>query len=784
MSYYDEASFVFLPQAAAGKGPQNGGEAFVLKPVEEVSETELVQNNDFSIDCTSANNQLQENVYGAWGWNFSSYGADSATTTIVNGVMTMTTPATADTNENGQLVHANLTYATTSANNRNILTETALYKLTYTVVSKKQTNGGVDQFKGYWSGAYHNIPFEEGTHSVYMDHDLNAGSSPNSLFLFRLQDIDDFIVIDNVSIRKVTKRSFDFPFERDANLSATRVNRGGLVEKGTENLFTHSNAFDNAAWVGSGFTTASSPGGVGLTPGQPDYSGGNNAWRFLKSGATNSDYFNGLFNGLNTFSIYVKKEPGTGIALYSFYGWSDTDNDGIVDSNVGNRRVVYNLEDGSQIYVSSQAVASSIRAVGDDWWRVSLSVDEGAQRFYIYTTDLNHVDGADQLVARPITIKDAQLEASIYPSAYMHSTEQRGKGGVNSHSPRYDYSNGGCPQLLLETTRTNRVPWSEHYGDSDWNAQTSGGNRTFKPNEKNPTGNYGCYEWHQLAVGGGEKLGIVCAGAPTVGEIVSNSVYVKRVSGTGNVDLVDANNTYTSFSLSESDGWKRLSVTSAVTGTPSLSRRHYLKLQTAGDKILVWGSQYEEGSGSFGYVTSYIPTNGSITTRTQDACNTDDNINLADNDFTVFLDIEEYKNGGSGLWSFDYANGGNGLFHYNNCIGWWSAAGSGNEIYQCNAFPTPNGSTKNKFLISSNAEEVKVYRDGSLIRHETSLVDSTRYGLKRAKLLYGAENSVKYNSVLVFPKVLSNHESEILSGTTSYDSYEVMSTENNYTTYV
>ncbi len=368
----------------------------------------------------------------------------------------------------------------------------------------------------------------------------------------------------------------------------------------------------------------------------------------------------------------------------------------------------------------------------------------------------------------------------------MHSTEQRGKGGVNSHSPRYDYSNGGCPQLLLETTRTNRVPWSEHYGDSDWNAQTRGSVRTFKSNEKNPTGNYGCYEYHATA--GDNQLGIVCAQAPSIGDVITNSVYVKRVSGTGQVQLRDCNNVATNFDLSTSDGWKRLVVSAACDGTPSIGARHYINLATPGDKILVWGSQYEEGklSGSteYGYVTSYIPTNGSITTRTQDACNTDDNINLADDDFTVFLDIEEYKIGGSGLWSFDYANGGSSLFHYNNCIGWWSAAGSGNEEYQCNAFPTPNGNTKNKFLISSNAEEVKVYRDGSLIRHETSLVDSTRYGLKRVKLLYGAENSAKYNSVLVFPKVLSNHESEILSGATSYDSYEVMSTENNYTTYV
>lgn len=789
MSYYDEASFVFLPQAAAGSGAEYGGKAFTLKPVQQVSETELITNGDFSIDCTSPGGLLQEDVYGDWGWNFSIYGADSATTTILDGVMTMTTPAVADINDQGNPVHANLTYATTPQDNRNILNETGIYKLTYTVVYKKATEQSAAPLKGYWSGEYQNIPHEPGTHTVEFYHDVNAGPTPNRLFLFRLNNINDKIVLDNVSIRRVEQRSFDFPFDRGSNLAATRINKDGFVEKGTQNLFIHSNEFDKGNWTGAGFNLATTPFGVGLTPNQPAYDGTNTAWGYLKQSGSGSDYYNVLFSGLYTFSIYVKKAENTGFAIYSF-NYVDADNNGVLDETPeGVRRVIVSLEDGSEINRSSD-VRSSVTAVGDDWYRISLTRNVANQRFYIYTTQLDHPNGSQELVPMPIVIKDAQLERSMYPSAYMNSTEYWGYGGVHIDEPRFDYAKGSCPQLLLEAARTNRVTWSEDYSHSDWDPQTFGGNRTFKPNEQNPSGNYGCFEWHQVTVGNGEKIGMVCSGTPSVGVDATNSVYVKRVSGSGQVELVDANNSYTAFDLTEADGWKRLEVTSTVTGTPSPGRRHYLKMQNAGDKILIWGSQYEEGSGGYGYATSYIPTNGAQVTRSKDECDTlnDDpsGINLADHDFTVSFDIEEYKSGGTGLWYTYFANDaeGKGFFHYNDCIGWWRAPGAGQEIYQCNTFGSDAATARHRFVISSNAEEVKIYRDGEMIRHEDELVDSARYGLKRINLLYGAQNSARYNSILVFPKVLTNHESEILSGATSYESFGAMADANNYTTYV
>ncbi len=80
------------------------------------------------------------------------------------------------------------------------------------------------------------------------------------------------------------------------------------------------------------------------------------------------------------------------------------------------------------------------------------------------------------------------------------------------------------------------------------------------------------------------------------------------------------------------DGWKRLVVSAACDGTPSVGARHYINLVTTGDKILVWGSQYEEGhsanSSEYGYVTSYIPTNGTTVTRSRDIVETKEDLGI------------------------------------------------------------------------------------------------------------------------------------------------------------
>ena len=60
----------------------------------------------------------------------------------------------------------------------------------------------------------------------------------------------------------------DFTFSRGADLSATRVNENGYIEKGYENLFLQSNAFNIAPWNIAGLN-------YNLTGGQAGYDGSN-----------------------------------------------------------------------------------------------------------------------------------------------------------------------------------------------------------------------------------------------------------------------------------------------------------------------------------------------------------------------------------------------------------------------------------------------------------------------------------------------------------------------------
>ena len=61
----------------------------------------------------------------------------------------------------------------------------------------------------------------------------------------------------------------DFTFSRGSNLSATRINEQGYIDKGYENLLLQSNQFDTT-WTNFLIDTP--------TSGQAGYDGTNNAW--------------------------------------------------------------------------------------------------------------------------------------------------------------------------------------------------------------------------------------------------------------------------------------------------------------------------------------------------------------------------------------------------------------------------------------------------------------------------------------------------------------------------
>jgi hypothetical protein len=195
--------------------------------------------------------------------------------------------------------------------------------------------------------------------------------------------------------------------------------------------------------------------------------------------------------------------------------------------------------------------------------------------------------------------------------------------------PRLDYSNGSCPSLLLEPSRTNLITYSEYFGGSYWTKSGSSvvsgftspdsTNNAFKLVEDTSTG------LHKL-----QKTSInVSAGAVScyyfVKKAERSKVLIELGGGGGGYatfdldlgTLIVENNVTAKIELI-SNGWYRCSV-SYITSETSIYTGAYLVNDSGTQSytgngtsgLYVYGAQIEQGS----YPTSYIPTYGVSQTR-------------------------------------------------------------------------------------------------------------------------------------------------------------------------
>jgi len=244
----------------------------------------------------------------------------------------------------------------------------------------------------------------------------------------------------------------DFTFTRGSNLSATRVNAEGLIEKGRENLLLQSNQFDTT-WAGNNALAISE---------YADRNGGTNAWLLREQGGNIQHYIrqsSGLYSGIGTFSFYAKKKD---------YDWIQ-----FARSGDGGDYANFNISNGTLGNVSGASIIDrKIESVGNGWYRCSVTYSFNSNSFVGIALIRSDVSTRYEVYQGDNTsgtyIQDSQVESGLVATDYIETRATTAKAGVLENTPRLDYSGGATePSLLLEPQRTNQLENSEYFGS--WN---------------------------------------------------------------------------------------------------------------------------------------------------------------------------------------------------------------------------------------------------------------------------------------------------------------------------
>ena len=531
---------------------------------------------------------------------------------------------------------------------------------------------------------------------------------------------------------KPTDGSGDFTFTRGSNLSATRVNEDGYIEKGYENLLLQSNSF-TTTWTNYLIDTP--------TSGQAGYDGTSNAW--LIECANNSN-FNGVrqvisTTGVTTLSVYAKAGTTDYLGFYSSAGFGAFELTG----------------QGSVGTIYGNGILGHIELISNGWYRCSIVLNGNASAIIIGARKSINSFNAD--IGDSIYIQDAMLNQGLVAYPYVETTTAPVAGGILEDMPRLDWS-GSCPSLLLEPSRTNVFPDSEYFDGSFW---SKGGNADIENNAaispegiKNASKFYGnttAYTFTRLQGDGAEfRQGRTLSVFAKAGE-VSEFLFFSGNLGQGpyfnlNDGSItgyyqgDSSEIDDAYSIDYGNGWYRCVAVFSANSYPRFFNSENQSItfnQTAGNGIYLYGFQAEQDAT---YPTSYIPTYGTSQTRLADDASNTNTID-ADNDFTFYFESTLMPENFTGKYFDNQSNGY--LSGYNIAGSNLRHRYSGTNY----TFTAPEGVFK--YLIRKDSTNMKFYLNGVLEYTITTLPTGTG----DLELLGG-----KVYKTLLFPTALSDDE--------------------------
>jgi hypothetical protein len=416
--------------------------------------------------------------------------------------------------------------------------------------------------------------------------------------------------IDNVSVKEVLVANGDFTFSRGSNLAATRVDVNGLIEKGRENLLLQSNQFD----------TTWSLINTSLTSGQASYDGSSDAWLLTKSASSGYIRQNNTTGGVQTYSVYAKANSLNWITIEA--------------ASIGNS--YFNLANGVKGTSSASLIDANIEDVGGGWYRCSITYNTTISQLRIFPADGNlNVGGT----SGSIYIQDAQLESGLVSTSVIKTGASTAQAGILEDMPRLDYSGGAsCPSLLLESQRSNLVPFSEHLESSDWGKTrcTIEDNSTTSPegvinaSKMTSTDASESYIQDNLTTTGTKltwsffaKKGDLDYAHGLVWDLSANGCrqwFNLSTGAVGGTTTFGSGYSVDSATIEDyGNGWYRCAmVVNSTAGTQGCRVNISSADTTIGSAVNSYGYFYGLQGEDASYPTSYIPTMGSAVTRGKD----------------------------------------------------------------------------------------------------------------------------------------------------------------------
>lgn len=383
-----------------------------------------------------------------------------------------------------------------------------------------------------------------------------------------------------------------------------------------------------------------------------------------------------------TFSTYVKAAERTFAIVYH------------TQSNAG---IYVNLSDGTSGTAAgtSAPVSSSVTAVGNGWYRCSISVNATAASnfFGIYSAPNSTTTSYTGDGTSGIYVWGAQLSNSASLDPYVYNPGAAPTSAAY-YGPRFDYDpvTLAAKGLLIEEQRTNLTTYSEQFNNAAWglNAASATPNVTTAPDgttsadklvEAATTASHGIDAPAATITSGTTYTGSVYAKASERRYLFVALNYSAFTSGNGvcfdlQTGTIVGNGTGSASAgtiTSVGNGWYRCSITLAATAsgafiaapaiylsdTATNSIKSYTGDGTSG--AFVWGAQLEAGA----FATSYIPTVASTVTRSADvATMTGTNFSSWYNQSAGTFVASADTAGGNGTSRFVVSASGTNIFAY------------------------------------------------------------------------------------------------------------------------